>query len=54
MFPSHDHGALYYEDMTKAKQMERDQMFKEFINGIVLSNKKNKKELQKHYDKNYK
>jgi hypothetical protein len=39
--------------ILEAKKIERDQLFKEFINGIVLSNKGDKKELQKHYDETY-
>lgn len=39
--------------ILEAKKIERDQLFKEFINGIVLSNKEDKKELQKHYDQTY-
>tara|TARA_R110000868_G_scaffold205741_2_gene454349 strand:- start:137 stop:331 length:195 start_codon:yes stop_codon:yes gene_type:complete len=31
----HDYGTLYYEDMTKAKEMEKEQIMESRNNGIV-------------------
>ena len=46
-------GTLPSGVFQEAKEMERQQKFNEFVRGIILSNKEDKKDLQEYYDKTY-
>ena len=49
----HDYGTLYYEDITKAKEMEKGQIMKAVYDGMGTNFDPNMGRAEQYYNENY-